>query len=110
MRLPTFIQMLFIGVLGATAGHAAIAAHTVAPFGNLTLETTAQRTITLLPNTKYINVVQGEVIKFTSQGKSFTWNFDTLNTFTFNLAEVAPKEMNIENIQVYIKKNATYRN
>lgn len=109
MRSSKFIQLLFIGALTGTAG-TAFATHTIAPFGNLASETTAQRTIALSPNTKYINVVQGEVIKFTSEGKSFTWNFDTLNTFKFNLADVAPKEMNIKNIQVYLKENPTYRN
>jgi hypothetical protein len=78
------------------------------PLGSPAAGSFAQRTINLLPDTRYVNVEQGETIKFSSGGKTFTWNFDTLGTPTFNLAKIAPKDINSGNIQVYVSRNPLY--
>jgi len=49
------------------------------------------RIITITPTTKWVNVVQGEIVKFvdTNGGASFIWNVDTTD-FRLDLAAVAP--------------------
>jgi hypothetical protein len=78
------------------------------PLGSPAAENFTQRTINLLPDTRYVNVEQGETIKFTSGGKTFTWHFDTLGTPTFKLAKIAPKDINSGNIQVYVSRNPLF--
>ena len=103
-----FTKILFVGALTAVLGSTALATNIVAPFGTPAPGTSAQRSIDLLPNTKYVNVEQGQVIKFSSAGKTFTWNFDTLGTPNFDLAKIAPKDINVGNIHVYVGTNSLY--
>ena len=55
-----------------------------------------QRSITIGPNTKHVNVNAGEVIRFVDQasGKTFIWKFGTTakgdGGYRFDLATVAP--------------------
>lgn len=108
MLTRKLIQILFIGALSASVASTALATDTVVPFGSPAGDAVAQRTVKLLPETKFINVVQGEIIKFTYNGKSFTWNFDTLNTNAFDLFAIAPKDMNITKVRVHLSPNPTY--
>lgn len=49
------------------------------------------RTIQLTVETKYVNVNHGEIIRFVSSGREFTWYFDGFpNTAPFDLTEIAP--------------------
>lgn len=81
--------------------------NTVAPYGNAISTTAATRQITLTPGTKWINVKHGESVNFVAQGKSFAWNFYTLRSDTnFDLAAIAPKDLNMQQIRVYVAKNA----
>lgn len=102
---------LILGVIAAAVGTAAIAASPAGisdPLGYSAPETTAQRTIVLAPDTRYANVEQGETVKFVSQGKAFTWNFDTFGTPVFALKDIAPKDANVGNITVYVGPNRWY--
>ena len=49
------------------------------------------RVINISPQTKWVNVSEGELVKFvdTANGQSFVWNFDT-DSSPFDLAKVAP--------------------
>lgn len=70
--------------------------------GSAAPEAAAGRTIELRPGTKYVNVVRTETVKLVREGKSFTWNFDTLGTPNFNLAEVAPRDFPASGVRVYV--------
>ena len=56
-----------------------------------------QRSITIRPNTKYVNVNAGEIVRFVDQasGKSFIWKFGGVTRddggYSFDLATVAPR-------------------
>ena len=59
------------------------------------------RSVTILPSTKYVNVRQGDVVTFTSDGKQFTWLFDTLRpTDDFDLSSIAPATMKPHGVRV----------
>ncbi|HCY63197.1 MAG TPA: hypothetical protein DHV59_10280 [Oxalobacteraceae bacterium] len=74
------------------------------PFGTTAPEAAAQRTITITPTTKYVNVERWEVVRFLVDGKSFTWNFYTLGTPIFEMAAIAPKDINVGKVVVYVQK------
>ena len=113
MTSTKLTRILMLGVVAATIGSTALAAGPLgisAPLGYAASESTAQRTIVLRPDTKYANVEQGETIRFVSQGKAFSWNFDTLGTPVFALSEIAPKDANIGDVVVYVSRNRLYIN
>lgn len=63
------------------------------------------RQIELRPGTKYVNVTRGETVLIKVGGKAFAWKFDTLGTPVFNLQEIAPKDINVQGVQVYVGQN-----
>lgn len=68
------------------------------------------RTVTISKDTQYVNVTGGEIIKFVTPAKSFTWNF---NTFTrpngvIALNKLAPTDALDHEVKVYIAADPTY--
>jgi len=105
---------------GIAAGAAAVAFATSAPaadflsrqqqtdpFGVAAPEKAANRVIKLDGNTKYLNVVRGETATIVKDGKSFTWQFMTLNTASFELGQIAPKDFGAGHEIVYVSANPT---
>lgn len=63
----------------------------------------ATRTIVIRPNTKYVNVTEGDVVKFVAGDKTFAWKFDTaLTVHDFELNEVAPPGTLDHPVRAYI--------
>jgi hypothetical protein len=62
------------------------------------------KVITIKPTTKWVNVDQGDVVKFVDEtsGKSFVWNFDTKSWASFNLAAAAPGVLGDRHVEVYV--------
>lgn len=73
------------------------------------VEKAAERTIVILPETRWVNVTSGETIRFVVGDRSFTWNFQTGATVTaFDLNQVAPAGMLTRRIVVYVAINPLY--
>ncbi len=108
MLTSLITRTLLIGALTVSMSNITLASNIPAPFGSSVSGNSAQRTIKIYPETKYINVKKGEIIKFLINKKEFIWNFDTINTQTFNFSEIAPKEIYSGNIKVYVSKNRLY--
>lgn len=71
--------------------------------------TAAGRTIPIRPDTKFVNVQGGEVVRFDVGGQSFAWSFSgPVNLMTFDLARVAPKGMLDHPVTAYISPNPLY--
>ena len=67
----------------------------------------ATRTIVIAPNTKYVNVTGGDIIKFVVGDKSFAWNFDgRYSAFELNLT--APRGMLDHKVIAYVAPNPLY--
>ncbi len=63
----------------------------------------AERTIAITGDTKWVNVNHYEVVRFTSNGKEFTWYFDGMaQARPFNLAEIAPAGFVNRSVAVYV--------
>ena len=69
---------------------------------------TVTRTIVIKPDTRYVNVTGGEVIRFEVGNKSFLWNFNGQRS-NFDLARVAPPSVLDHKVTAYVAPNPMYR-
>lgn len=86
---------------GAAANRAADTRTAAELAGSPASVTAATRTVSLA-GTRYVNAVQGEVIKFVAGDKAFAWRFDTLNVPSFKLADIAPKDFPTGDVEVFV--------
>ena len=60
---------------------------------------------------KAVNVDNGDVVTFELEGKTFTWQFDTLrDNDRFGLSAIAPEGVDTHGVLVYVAPNPLYRN
>jgi hypothetical protein len=62
----------------------------------------AGRAIVLTQETKWVNVMKGETVKFVAGGVEFAWTFDGYGTRPFDLREVAPGGALSGPVMVYV--------
>lgn len=98
------ISLAIAGAFAATAP--AFANHPMASpnLGTPVHDGSADRTIVLGADAKWVNVTGGETIRFVVGGKSFSWRFDTYSTSpVFELDKIAPAGMlGGQSIKVYV--------
>src|SRR4051812_12161726 len=100
MKIHALILVLASAV--ATAAHAA-SLDDPATYGESSPSTTVARIINLTPETRFINVSNGETITFNKGTESFTWHVDTYSNISkFSLAKIAPKDFQLGDIDVYV--------
>ena len=96
----------------ATLAASAIAAGptgTAADYGSTAPHAAAQRSIELQPDTRHINVTRGETVTIARAGQRFTWHVQTFSNKTvFALSDIAPKDMPVDGVQVYVAANPQY--
>ena len=69
----------------------------------------ATKTIVIGPDTNYVNVDRGDVVKFVSGDKSFSWSFATPSTISeVTLNQVAPAGTLDHTVKAYIKRIPLY--
>ncbi|PHV15039.1 hypothetical protein CSQ90_20540 [Janthinobacterium sp. BJB303] len=82
---------------------------TAADYGTPAHHGAAQRSIELQADTRHINVTHGETVTIARAGQRFTWHVQTFSNRTvFALAEIAPKDMPVDGIAVYVAANPLY--
>jgi hypothetical protein len=67
----------------------------------------ASRSITITPDTKYVNVEGGQTVQFDEGGRTFTWNFDG-PAESFDLNRVAPPGVLDHAVTAYVSTNPLY--
>lgn len=93
----------------ATSALAAGPTGTAADYGTPAHHGAAQRSIELQADTRHINVTRGETVTIARAGQRFTWHVQTFNhQTTFALSDIAPKDMPVDGIQVYVAANPLY--
>ena len=93
----------------ATSAIAAGPTGTAADYGSSAPHAAAQRRIELQPDTRHINVTRGETVTIAHAGQRFTWHVQTFSNRTvFALSEIAPKDMPVDGVQVYVAANPLY--
>jgi hypothetical protein len=74
--------------------------------GMLVTNTIGDRSLAIGADTRYVNVVNGETVTFTVGGASFTYAFNAWETITsIDLSAIAPKDVKVPQVRVYIAPN-----
>lgn len=95
--------------LGAMAAN--VEANKSHPKGSSAEATASTRTVKITQKAKYVNVRQGETVKFVVGDQTFTWYFDTYrNRDNFALSDIAPSDINTHGVRVYVAPNPLYQN
>lgn len=69
----------------------------------------AVRTIVVGPDTRYVNVEGGEIIRFVANGREFGWHFLVARTVnSFDLNEVAPAGVLDHPVRAYVSPDPRY--
>jgi hypothetical protein len=69
----------------------------------------AERTIVVGQGTRWVNVTQGETIRFTAAGAEFAWRFDGRRQRAFDLREIAPAGAVPNEVTVYVTQAPGHR-
>jgi hypothetical protein len=86
-----------------------MAATPVSLLGETAPATAANRTITITPDTKYVNVQGGQIVKFDVGGQTFTWDFDGPDSvWSFDLNRVTPAGLLDHTVTAYVSPNPLY--
>ncbi len=106
-----FILMLplsfSLGILPSSA-YALGASGTNADYGAVVSTDFAGRQISVTAATKWVNVTNGETVRFTANGKNFTWHFDTFDQTSFDLSAIAPKDVYVKGVRIYVASRPAY--
>jgi len=69
----------------------------------------ATRVVNLTQDTRYVNVVAGDTIRFVNGSGEFAWSFDVSPIVqTFDLSQVAPQGVLGHELRVYVAPNPLY--
>ena len=78
-------------------------------FGAPAANSAATRTVTVKPSTRYINVTDGETVRFAIDGKQFSWHFSSWpSAQQIDLDKLAPKDTLASGVTVYVARNPLY--
>lgn len=64
--------------------------------------TSAERSVTIQPDTRWVNVRQGETVRFVGGSAEFAWRFDGPRSRPFDLQQVAPAGALGRPVTVYV--------
>jgi hypothetical protein len=69
----------------------------------------ATRTIVIEPDTRWVNVTGGDIVKFVAGDKTFAWNFDVSSAISsFDLNRVAPPGTLNHQVTAYVAPDPRY--
>jgi hypothetical protein len=96
-------------LIASTLAMGTAAAGAAIDFGSIVSGHPGYRVISVTPQTRSINVTNGETVTIASGSKTFSWHVDTFpREGQFKLSDVAPGEADLEKIKVYVSPNPTY--
>lgn len=79
-------------------------------YGNEASASGANRVVEITPATKYVNVIDGDTVKFKIEGREFTWTFDLYHQEgVVELSSILPKDMRAGDVKVYVASDPSYR-
>jgi hypothetical protein len=108
MKTKLLVPAVLASALTLTAA-SSMAAIPVDLLGEPAPQAAAERTIAITPETKYVNVEGGQVVRFDVGGQTFTWDFDSAETvMSFDLNQVAPSGILDHPVTAYVAPNPLY--
>jgi hypothetical protein len=70
---------------------------------------TAERTILIGPNTRYVNVQDGQIVAFNTGGKTFAWHFMAASGVrSMRLNDIAPPGLLDHEVTAYLSPDPRY--
>lgn len=108
MHASRFLAALFVPALlaGCASSRVLPRADLV---GSSAPATAAARSVTLTPETRSVNVVGGEVVRFEAAGGSFAWDFSVSPIVqVFALNQVAPGGLLDHEVLVHVQPDPRY--
>jgi len=110
MTKPTRTLALSILALAAVAAGTAGAMPHPMDAGRIVMSDTADREIAVDGSTRWVNVTNGQTVRFTVGGQRFTYVFDAWpSTDSVPLSAIAPKGVSVPDVRVYIAPNPLYQ-
>jgi hypothetical protein len=107
MKAQTLISA--VAMFTAIAAHAAPAGQPADYGQSAAPDEAVTRTVEITPDTHYVNVVNGETVRFKVAGDSFAWHVSTYpNLNAFELGKIAPSGVTMPKVLVYVAANDTY--
>lgn len=104
-----FAAILFALSVSISAGAAASDNSRPTTYGHPAKEGTASRVIKISPNTRAINVHDGETVRLDVNGNVFEWTFNIpTREGVINLSDIAPTETAASGVRVYVAPNPLY--
>jgi hypothetical protein len=108
MKTKSLIPAVLTLTLSLSA-FSSMAATNLNPLGETAPTAAANRTIAITPDTRYVNVEGGQIVKFVVGGKTFIWAFDgTENVQSFDLNQVTPPGLLDHVVTAYVSANPLY--
>jgi Heavy-metal resistance protein CzcE len=108
LMLKIRTAMLILAAVAANGAYAMGPSGSSADYGVEVADTTAARTIVVTPQTRWVNVTNGETVKFAVGDKTFNWHVDTYtNVNAFELAKISPNGIAAAGVQVYVAPRPT---
>lgn len=78
-------------------------------YGQVVTTSAVDKVVQVDASTRWVNVTDGQTARFVIGDKSFTFNFATWpGDQQVDLATIAPKDMIVPNVRVYIAANPRY--
>lgn len=109
MLKPKRVALLVLSIALASSACATGMSGNSDDYGMAVADTAAERSITITPATHYVNVVNGQTVKFIVGGQSFTWHFYTWPSVSVvDLAKIAPANVQAGGIKVYVEPSPQY--
>ena len=106
LQKKVFVTAMLLSSIGlSSAANAAGATGANADFGVAVAANSYDRVINLKSDTKWINVVDGETIRFNFGDKAFSWHFSTFNEQSFDLSAIAPRDIDVKGVRVFVSRD-----
>jgi heavy-metal resistance protein CzcE len=102
--MENIVKFIAPAVAALTLSAASLSANALTPgdlYGEPADASVAERTVVITPQTKFINVTRGEVVKVKAGSKEFAWEFDGLAR-PFELNKIAPEGALDHTVRVYV--------
>lgn len=109
LRSLALCSLALSASLLAGAGHAADQSRAAA-YGVAAPDHSAGRTIEIKAGTRWVNVTNGETVTFVTEGRRFTFHFQTYPYAQIvDLATLAPEGMAVAPVRVYVAESTESR-
>jgi plastocyanin len=108
--LSASIAIFIVSASVAASAQSAVSTE-AAKYGQIVPANSTRKEIVVKPDTKWVNVRDGDTVRFVADGRNFTWHFATYpNTTHLDLATIAPQDFPSGKVTVYVAQNQLYRN